>query len=184
MIYVNKVDSEGFIVEPLIVSPKDIERHNDLEDEFKLEENLIVKQVGEGLNTPKWDFTNEVWVEGKADSELLAEAKERKTAELKAKCEQAIIEGFTATNGHHYRTNRDDQVNMIGQKDDLMEDTTITEVMWKTEDSGYVSHTRDEWLAIYKEAFTHKQTQLFKYDTLKQEVQGKLKVSTVESVTW
>ena len=86
---------------------------------------------------------------------------------LSEACEETIINGFTASNGHRYRTNRDDQINMIGQKDMLMVDPSITTVEWKTEDAGYIIHTRDEWLEVYKEAFNYKKTQLLKYNDLK-----------------
>lgn len=89
---------------------------------------------------------------------------------LRENVEAEICVGFTATNGHTYRTNRDDQINMIGQKDELVEDETITEVHWKTENAGYVLHTKEEWLTVYREAFAHKKAKLFKYNTLKQQV--------------
>ena len=101
---------------------------------------------------------------------LLDYHKEIKTKQLSDICEQTILEGFIATNGHTYRTNRDDQTNMIGQKDYLIDNPSIDTVKWKTENVGYIDHTRDEWLTVYFEGFFHKQTQLFKYDELKSSV--------------
>lgn len=107
-----------------------------------------------------------------------------KSAELKQKCEDAIVFGFTASNGHFYRTNRDDQTNMIGQKDEIATDETITQVAWKTEDVGYLMHTREEWLTIYQEAFNHKKTQLFKYDSLKKQVYTCTTKEEVDAIVW
>lgn len=112
-------------------------------------------------------------------------AKELKKDEMKYMCEKAIVHGFTSEkNGHHYRTNRDDQTNMIGQKDDLMDDETITHVQWKTEDVGYIEHTREDWLYIYKEAFAHKKMQLFKYDQSKKDIDALVELEDVLNYKW
>lgn len=104
-------------------------------------------------------------------SEHLEDYKQMKIDILKRKCEETIEAGFTSeVNGHVYRTNRDDQINFIGQKDELMNDETILEVFWKTEDAGYLSHVREDWFAIYFEGLAHKRTQLFKYDSLKNQI--------------
>ncbi|MGJ9384898.1 hypothetical protein [Salipaludibacillus sp. CF4.18] len=62
--------------------------------------------------------------------------------------------------------------------------TTITNIMWKTEDFGYVDHTRDEWLTVYSEAFGHKKEQLFKYDQLKEMTSGCETLDEVKGVAW
>jgi hypothetical protein len=119
------------------------------------------------------------------DEYILDHHKFLKKELLKEKCELVIEEGFVySVNGHKYRTNRDDQINMIGQKDELLADETITIVQWKTEDAGYISHTRDEWLDIYNQAFVHKKETLLKYDTLKKAVQDALTHEEILSITW
>jgi len=124
------------------------------------------------------------------DESIITEAdivdfyKPLKINELNEKCEQTIEKGFQATNGHWYRVNRDDQINMIGQKDELTTYPEMTEVEWKTEDLGYVVHTRTEWLSVYMEAFKHKRTQLFKYDDLKELVNNCKTMIEIENITW
>ncbi|MFE4029134.1 hypothetical protein ACFX4N_23555 [Priestia sp. YIM B13551] len=115
---------------------------------------------------------------------ILTYHKSLKEQLLAETCEATILEGFTASNGHFYRTNRDDQVNMIGQKDELNADPTITAVPWKTEDAGYIVHTKEEWLEVYKEAFGFKKTQLFKYNTLKQRVAAATQHDEIVAITW
>lgn len=100
------------------------------------------------------------------------------------KCEDTIVTGFVASNGHTYRLNRDDQLNMMGQKDELLEDTTITTVPWKTEDQGYVDHTREDWLQVYKEAFAYKKTTLYKYNSLKKALDDAADHPAIIAVTW
>lgn len=96
--------------------------------------------------------------------------KNLKLAKLSEACEGEILGGFTASNGHTYRTNRDDQVNMIGQKDFLNAFPEETTVIWKTEDVGYIVHTKAEWINIYYEAFHNKRDVLLKYNELKEKV--------------
>jgi hypothetical protein len=89
---------------------------------------------------------------------------------LSDNCDEKIIAGFTSANGHKYRTNRDDQINMIGKMIQLMNNTSIVEVNWKTEDAGYVKHTREEWITVFNEGLAHKEQNLFHYNTLKAQV--------------
>jgi len=119
-----------------------------------------------------------------SDAKLLSYCKDVKVLFFKNTCEFKIEEGFTATNGNFYRTNRDDQTNMIGQKDALSDDLSVTQVPWKTEDKGYVMHTREGWLKVHQEAFMHKQTQLMKYDTLKKKVSTALSQDELSLINW
>lgn len=136
--------------------------------------------LGKVVITEGVDYGERVFV----DSPPLSYFQDLKKAELNRQCEEAIVQGFTASNGHVYRTNRDDQTNMIGQKDELMSKTSITTVPWKTEDAGYIVHTREEWLTVYAEAFAHKKNQLFKYDTLKGEVYKCERKEEVDIIKW
>lgn len=108
-----------------------------------------------------------------------------KIEELTTKCDKSIDNGFISQiNGHHYRTTADDQLNFFGQKDELTEDETITIVMWKTEDAGYIEHTRENWLAIFQEGRQHKKAQLFKLDQLRQQVNACTTKEEVEAIAW
>ncbi|MCA1025794.1 hypothetical protein LCM23_06790 [Cytobacillus kochii] len=120
----------------------------------------------------------------KSDVLELERAKSGKNSKLKKACEESILAGFSSANGHFYRTNRDDQTNMIGQKDILNSDESISTVQWKTEDAGYIAHTREEWLKVYNEAFMHKQKQLFKYDSLKSQVLSATTQEELDSINW
>jgi hypothetical protein len=142
-----------------------------------LEDDTLTISVGDTLS--------DVMI-AELNSQTLNRAKENKKEELNTKCEESILSGFISTNGHHYRTNRDDQTNMIGQKDELAEDLTITEVYWKAEELGYwISHTRDGWLnQVYGESFKHKKAQLTKCNDLKVKVDACLTVEDVELIVW
>jgi hypothetical protein len=114
----------------------------------------------------------------------LGSAIQEKLLLLKGECESEIESGFTSSNGHTYRTNRDDQINFIGQKDRLASDESITTIPWKTEDAGYINHSREEWMQVYYEAFDHKQAQLLKYDQLKQQVEAAQTVEELDNINW
>ena len=115
---------------------------------------------------------------------LLGKLKELKIEELRLLCESNIESGFTATNGHFYRMNRDDQLNMIGQKDFLQDNPEENVVYWKTEDAGYISHTREEWMSIHSQAFLDKKEKLFKYDGLRTRVRNATTSDEVVSIFW
>jgi hypothetical protein len=118
------------------------------------------------------------------DEYILNYHKQLKIDILSESCDEIIVGGFTATNGHHYRTNRDDQLNMVAKNVQLLHDETIVEVNWKTEDVGYVLHTRQEWLTVYNEGVAHKETNLYKYNTLKAQVESATTHAEILLVAW
>ncbi|CAI6329523.1 hypothetical protein M1D45_21830 (plasmid) [Bacillus sp. SA116] len=123
--------------------------------------NTLIVRIADKLGKLPYEITEDV---------ILQHHKNLKNDLLSEACEEEIIKGFTASNGHAYRTNRDDQVNMIGQKDILDDTNTDEPIKWKTEDAGWIDHTKDEWLQVYKEAFDFKKSTLLKYATLKDQV--------------
>lgn len=157
-----------------------------LDDEIDVIPSNFVLGWGQERNfhDPIYDFTISDWLESKDNTEILNIIKSQRKDEFKSICEEKIINGFQSSNGHWYRTNRDDQTNMIGQKDELIDDETILTVNWKTEDMGYISHTREEWLIIYKEAFFHKKTQLYRYNELKKIIDNCDSVEELNLIEW
>lgn len=96
-----------------------------------------------------------------------------------------IVKGFTSSNGHIYRTNRDDQTNMLGKAIHILLDPTVTTVNWKTEDAGYIPLTRDEWISqVFGEGMRHKETILYKYNTLKLRIQDTTSEPELLAISW
>lgn len=110
--------------------------------------------------------------------------KKLKKQQLSDLCNDEIVNGFVASNGNKYRLNRDDQTNFIGKMMQVASDTTITTIHWKTENEGYVEHTREEWLKIFNEGLNHKESILFKYNTLVIELQNATTHSEVTALSW
>ena len=139
------------------------------------DKNGLVIQLADSKGIAYTQITEEV---------ILNHHKELKINILSETCDNTITEGFIAENGHRYRTNRDDQLNMVAKNIQLLQNPSITEVHWKTEDAGYVLHTREEWLKVYSEGITHKETNLYKYNTLKIQVKNALSDDEVLAVAW
>lgn len=127
---------------------------------------------------------NQVSLTEITEAYLLQYHKDLKIKVFSSLCEDKIVEGFVSTTGRKYRTNRDDQINMIGQKDELESDPSITTVPWKTEDLGYIDHTREEWLAIYSEAFKHKKDTLLRYNLKKQQITSATGHGELVAISW
>lgn len=118
-------------------------------------------------------------------TDVIALHKRLKIDELSDKCGLTITEGFVSSNGHTYRTNGDDRENMIGKAVELILKPTITTVAWKTEDIGYINHTRDEWInLVFLEGLAFKENTLFKYNNLKGQVNAAVTDVEVQAVVW
>lgn len=141
-----------------------------------LEINNLVMSLANRTNMAITDINEE---------EILNHHKEIKAQYISNKCEQSILEGFISTiNGHTYRTNRDDQINLIGRYNEVKEDINIQTVRHKTEDVGYIDHPRDEFIAVYKEAFNHKEQKLFKKDDLERQIYACTTHDEIEAIVW
>lgn len=100
-------------------------------------------------------------------------------------CDDLIVKGFEASNGHFYRTNKDDQVSLIGKALQLQLDPMIEEVGWKTEDTGgYVLHTREEFIQVFLEGANHKESTLYTFNVLKHQILNAQTDAEVLAVIW
>lgn len=118
-------------------------------------QNKLISLVATKLNTSLIQVRAE---------HILTHHKNIKIAMINESCEIAISQGFTSVNGHRYRLNLDDQINFLGMKNRVDDKPDMIEVMWKSEDAGYIAHTRTEWIKVQEEAFDHKLIQLMKYN--------------------
>lgn len=100
-------------------------------------------------------------------------------------CENKIIGGFTsASTNHTFRLNRDDQINMMGKKDQIKEDSTITTVNWLTLDAGYQAFTTAQFLTIYGEALNYKESVLSQYNTYKGQILACTTHAAIFAIQW
>lgn len=96
-----------------------------------------------------------------------------------------IATGFTSSNGHRYSVSSDDQVNFLGEKASLDIDPTVTSVDWEQLDVGvWVTHTKDEWLQVFKEAFAYKKNCLMQCNILKSKLDAATTEDAVFAISW
>lgn len=140
-----------------------------------VEKNNLIQELARKAGKPFNEITEDY---------ILKYHKQIKLSAMTVACETTIVKGFTASNGHFYRTDRDDQINFFGQKEELNDDPALSTVQWKTEDAGYVLHTREEWIKVYKEAHQHKKGILYKYNVLKMQVAAAQSHEDILAVAW
>lgn len=100
-------------------------------------------------------------------------------------CENKIIEGFTSSSTNHiFRLNRDDQLNMMGKRDQIKEDSTITSVNWLTLDAGYQSFTAAQFLTVYSEALTYKENVILQYNQYKGQILAATTHAAIFAIQW
>ncbi len=119
------------------------------------------------------------------DAELLAQAQQAQKVILQQERDQAIYAGFTSSvTGHQYGYAPDDQVNLLKQTVRLMNDSSITSVVWNTLDAGLVTHTSEEFLSLQQDAQQHEMSLYEKYWTKEAQIDKCTTVEEVQSIVW
>lgn len=117
---------------------------------------------------------------------LLEYHKEIKIKDFSNKCEEFILKGFVSSlNGHHYRTNRDDQFNMFVKYSMTKDNPNITEIMFKVENLGeQIPHTKEEFATVVMEGYEHVESSLAKLDNLRKLINNCLTDDEIISIIW
>lgn len=136
------------------------------------------------LFNPRWDFALNDWVEGREESDILKELRVEKILELKDICNEDIMLGFVAQNGHFYGFGIHDQMNFTHQKLEVEGDQSVSAVHWKTVDSGIVSHTREEFLVVCSDAKKHKEAMILKFWIKEQQINNATTREEIRSISW
>lgn len=114
----------------------------------------------------------------------LDEAKTAKIVELYAKRDQTIEAGFTATNGHQYFFGDTDQKKMQGKIALLGVSPTVTSVGWLTNDAGFITHTRDEFIQVATDADQFETDQHMKCYQLENQVWATTTIDQINAIVW
>jgi hypothetical protein len=112
---------------------------------------------------------------------------QEKMNELNQACNGAILAGFSSAclgTSHTYQFSYDDQLNLNGQLTLINADPTITTLQWKTMDAGVLEHSRDQFIALCKDAIAFKQSQIQKYWSLKAQVLAATTEDQIDAITW
>lgn len=115
------------------------------------------------------------------DIETVRQAKKDQLNHL---CNVAILGTFIGHNGHTYSFDMEAQANFNQQFTDLLIDTTIASIDWKTKDAGVVTHTRDEFMALRTDIKNHKLSNIQKYWTLESQVLNAITKDEITAINW
>jgi len=145
-------------------------------ESFTLEEkNMLIQFIARRNAIPVNQVTDEC---------ILEHHKKIKREIFRNKCQTRIRNGFKASNGHTYRAEFDDQINFMGKMIHLIADPEIESVLWKTEDSGYKEHSREEWTNVFIEGLKHKEDNIFKYNHLLERLDDAKTHEEVIKIAW
>ncbi|TGV13629.1 DUF4376 domain-containing protein [Mesorhizobium sp. M00.F.Ca.ET.186.01.1.1] len=115
----------------------------------------------------------------------LEQVKQAKIDFLNQECCQAIYAGFTSVStGYQFRFNEEAQANFNQQSTLFLLKPDLAEIQWKTEDSGIVRLTREQFIEVVLEAGQHKQQQIAKYWTLKAQVEAAETKEQIDAINW
>lgn len=176
-IQVNKIDSEGYITEPVVHVESDV-----------LQADEIASTVPEGFHIPKWNGT--AWEEGKPFEDILAEKRNHKMQELSDMCNKDILGYFEATvNGVAYLFSFDyeAQANFTGTLA-LFSEGLVTEMEWTAYENGKATRialNKANFFSVISVAFDHKNTKIAR---LRNEFQPLVERATtseeIEAIVW
>jgi hypothetical protein len=110
-----------------------------------------------------------------------------KIEQLNYLCNQTIKAGFTSSalgTPHQYKSDYDDQINTIGCLTLLNADSTLQSMIFKTVDAGFMIHTREQFLKLYKDGEEFKRNNITIYNTKKFQVLNALTKDEVIAIKW
>ena len=141
------------------------------------DQNEFIIQLAKRLNLPLTDITRGF---------ILDYHKTIKEQHFSNLAEEEIIKGFVSpTTGYTYRTNRDDQLNMLGQFVFAKEFPDMETIYWKVEEEGtQMPHSREDFLQIVMEGFEHKLNILTKLDQLRQQIREATSDEELVTINW
>jgi hypothetical protein len=148
--------------------------------------NYVVRDDsdGNGAYIDIWELPYPTPTDEELEVGWIKHLKKAKLEELNEACEQTIIDGFTATNGHTYQFDYKDQDNIGQQLTLLLLDPMIDSIQWKTKNAGIVVHTRAEFIALANDANNHKRSNMGKYWTLEAQIKTLTTESEINSIVW
>lgn len=140
------------------------------------DKQIILEESQKDANTKylELDITN-------SDIETVRQAKKDQLNHL---CNVAILGTFIGHNSHTYSFDMEAQDNFNQQFTDLLIDTTIATIDWKTKNAGVVTHTRDEFMALRTDIKNHKLSNIQKYWTLEAQVLNALTKDEITAISW
>lgn len=169
-------DSNGFYVEDVILS-----------DNEEIPGDCTIIKPQNGLYKPQ--FVNSAWIEGKAQADILADAKAAKIAQLSASFDATMASGFTSSAlgvSHTYPSDLQAMIFFNATMNRFVNDSTFTSVNQKTLDAGYLAHNKTQFTQVFNDGHAFGVTQDTKLANLKSQVDENTTdtVGKVNAITW
>jgi hypothetical protein len=188
-----KIDDNGFLLGQGMTSLD--HNNNDKIGDFKKETKDYEPKIPLGyidVSPPtdkffraKWNFEKRIWEEGEDFTVILNQRRNNKITDLKNKSQQVIFAGFySQTTGYNYDFELKDQLNFNMQYSYLTNNPDILNIYWSTNDYGKVSHDRDTFFSVCKDAEVHKRSSIEKYWNLKKQIENAKTVEEIDLINW
>lgn len=112
--------------------------------------------------------------------------KTSKIESLYSICNKTILGIFSSSAlgvAHDYIFDYDAQINLAGTKQ-AFQDSLITQIEWNTRDAGAMIHDQTQFNQLWIDGFLHKNSNMSKYKTLKEQVKSAVDEAEVDSIVW
>jgi hypothetical protein len=147
--------------------------------------NFFVRKNKEKAYIYEWNLTEKKPSEEDLMNWWIDYKKQESLRALKNSVNQSITSSFTSIKtGHSYDFEEHDQSNMTQQMLLFVNNPTLNEVDWKTNDAGIVKHTREEFFAVVDDANNHKRSNLAKFWAKEFALKNATTVEEIEAITW
>ncbi len=146
--------------------------------------DILVRDDGEGAYIDQWNISDPQPTQEQLDQAWIEVVRKDKLNELDEACENDILSGFIASNGHHYGFSYKDQINFNEQDAILTRNPSIDTIYWKTDDIGPIPHTREEWYAVVDDVAVSKLGKIARYWQLKVYVLSLNSESEINAIHW
>lgn len=169
-----RIDSNGYYVEDVI-----------LEDYETIPSDCVEVVPPTGLY--KAQFVNGAWVEGKSQSDILADAKVSKKDDLQNKCDVALAGGFVSSAlgvEHNYPSHDKAQSNFNTEMQRFSTDSTYTSCKFFTNDAGFLEHTKDQFFKVFNDGHDFGNAQWDKLFSLFAQVDAAQTQTDLDAITW
>lgn len=154
-------------------------------DAINLQDFMVMDNAdGRGQHIAIWNYSQPQPTGAQIDAAWLAYYKQNKLNELSDSCQNTIYGGFKGTDGHTYQFAAQDQLNITQQMLVLVSDPTIITVQWKTEDSGIITLTRQQFLTMCNDANNFKRQNMGKYWQLATQVEACTTENDIDTINW
>ncbi|OPH61708.1 hypothetical protein BC351_00250 [Paenibacillus ferrarius] len=115
-----------------------------------------------------------------------ADLKQRKINELNSACNAAILAGFRSDalgSSNSYEFGTDDQINLGGMLNAITAGLVTEPIIWKASGSPH-PHTFNQFKQVFGDGLTHKNNNIAKYWTLKEQVTVAETNEDVNAIQW